>query len=231
MSVTVQQLVSDVELQLYQGQVSDDAAVERAQIKFWLSYYLNQLVAAECNEKVKRGEQIPAIYQTMAALEVPDIEERDDVEEVDERVFVEMDEEILDINKDAGVIALLDEDNNEIKKATMTTILQFKHLKFGAPSLDNLLYYREGQKIYIYGFKPSDVPFSTIQVWYVPKQDLTTMTESDEVKVSDLVLPQVIAATVEAGKLMLLGSQADRENDGVDKTQAVYHQQIRRPEW
>jgi hypothetical protein len=230
MSVTVNQIVSDVELQLYQGQISDDAATERAQIKFWLSYHLNQLVATECNEKVKRGESLPAIYQTMAALEIPDIEERDDVAEIDERVFIEMDEEILDLNKDAGVIAVLTEENDEIKKATLTTILQFKHLKFGGPSLDNLLYYREGQKIYIYGFKPSDVPFSTIQVWYVPKQDLTTMADSDEVKVSDLVLPQLIASAVETGKLQLFGSQADLENDGADKAQPVYHQQIRRPE-
>ena len=148
---TVNQIVSDVELQLYQGQVSDDAATERAQIKFWISYHLNQLVAAECNEHVKRGQVIPAVYQTPATIEAPDIEELDDIDEDDERVYVDMDEEILDLNKDAGVIVVLDDQNNEIKKATISTILQFKHSRFGAPSLDNLLYYREGQRIFIYG--------------------------------------------------------------------------------
>lgn len=225
---TVREMVSDVELALYQGQISDDAETEREQIKFWLSYHLNQLVATECNEKVKRGEQIPAIYQVRASLEVPDLEETDEVDETDERVYVTMDEEILDLNKDAGVIAVLDEQNDEIKKTTIGTILQFKHTKFGAPSLGNLLYYREGQKIYIYGFKPSDVPFATIQVWYVPKQNLREMAETEEVLCSALVLPQVIAAAVETGKHQLLGSQADPENDGVEKTSPVYHQQIRR---
>lgn len=227
---TVNEIVSDVELQLYQGQVSDDASVDRAQIKFWISYHLNQLVAAECNEHTKRGQVIPPIYQTKATLEVPDIEELDGIDEDDERIYIEMDEEILNLNKDAGVIAILNDQNDEIKKASLTTILQFKHTKFGKPSLDNLLYYREGQKIFIYGFKAVDIPFESIQVWFVPKQNLLDMAETDEVKCSDLVLPQVIAAAVETGKLQLLGSQADRENDGADKTVPVYHQQIRRPE-
>jgi hypothetical protein len=56
------------------------------------------------------------------------------------------------------------------------------------------------------------------------------MADSDEVKCSDLVLPQVIAATVEAGKLELYGSQADKINDGEDNSVPVYHQQIRKPE-
>lgn len=226
---TVKEIVSDVELQLYQGAISDDAEVEREQIKFWISYHLNQIVATELNEKVKRGEAFPAIYQVRAALEVPELEETDDVDETDERVYVTMDEEILDLNKDAGVIAVLTEENDECKKATIGTILQFKHTKFGKPSLDNLLYYREGQKLYIYGFKPSDVPFATIQVWYVPKQNLREMEETDEVLCSALVLPQVIAAAVETGKHQLLGSQADHENDGAEKVSPVYHQQIRRP--
>src|SRR5687768_18588183 len=136
---TVNEIVSDVMLQLYQGQISDDAATERSQVKFWVSNHLNQLVAAELNEKVKRGEGLPAIYQVKATIEVPALEALSDVDESDERIYVEMDEEILTLNKDAGVIAVLDEDNNEIKKTTLTTLLQFKHQKFGKPSLDNLL--------------------------------------------------------------------------------------------
>lgn len=227
---TVNEIVSDVMLQLYQGQISDDAATERSQVKFWVSNHLNQLVAAELNEKTKRGESLPAIYQVKATIEVPAIEALANVDEADERIYVDMDAEILTLNKDAGCIAVLDEDNNEIKKTTLTTLLQFKHQKFGKPSLDNLLYYREGQRLFIYGIKAVDIPFAYIQVWYVPKQDLLTMAETAEVLCSDLVLPQVIAASVETGKLQLYGTQADHESDGVDKSTPIYHQQIRRPE-
>ena len=56
------------------------------------------------------------------------------------------------------------------------------------------------------------------------------MAETDEVLCSDLVLPQVIAASVETGKLQLYGTQADVQNNGSEDAQPVYHQQIRRPE-
>ena len=227
---TVREIVSDVHLQLYQGQVSDDAETERDQIKFWLSYHLNQVVATECNEHTKRGQLVPAIYQVPDDLEVLDLEEMDGISEEDERIYVEMAADVLDLNKDAGVIAILTDQNDEVKKATITTILQFKHQKFGKPSLDNLLYYREGRKIFIYGFKAVDIPFSTIRIWYVPKQNLLEMGEDDEVLCSALALPQVIASAVETGKMQLLGSQADHESDGAEKINPVYHQQIRRPE-
>lgn len=227
---TKAQLISDCELQLYAGSVSDDAAVEKSQLAFWLSYYLNQLVATECNEHLKRGQSIPAVYQTRAALEVPALEELDNIDETDERVYIELDEEVLTLNKDGGVIAVLDDQNNEFKKVDIQTLQQFKHTKFGAPSIDNILYYREGNKIYLNGFKAVDIPFEHVQVWFVPKQNLLDMADSDEVKCSDLVLPQVIAATVEAGKLELYGSQADKINDGEDNSVPVYHQQIRKPE-
>ena len=67
-------------------------------------------------------------------------------------------------------------------------------------------------------------------MWFVPKQNLLEMAETDEVKVSALVLPQVIAAAVETGKLQLYGSQADQTNNGAEDATPVYHQQIRRPE-
>jgi hypothetical protein len=228
--VTVQEFVSDVELQLLQGAPSDDSELEHAQIKAWGSYNLNQLVANELNEKIKRGEQIPAVYQVRAALEIPELEEIDGVDESDERIFVEMDNDILTLNKDMGVIVVTDEEGGEIKKADIQTLQIFKHMRFGKPTLENPLYYRQGRKIFLLGFKPVDIPFSLIEVFYVPKQNLADMADTDEILCSDLVLPQVIAATVQTGKLQLYGTQQDTSNDGVDVKGVQYHTAIQRPE-
>ena len=228
--VTKSQIISDIELQLYGGTISDDAAIEKSQIAFWASNFLNQFVANECNEHLKRGQYIPSVYQTQATIEVPILEELEDIDEDDERIYIELDEEVLTLNKDGGVLTLLDDQNNEFKKVDIQTLQMFKHTKFGKPSHDNILYYRQGNRIFLYGFKPVDIPFEAVQVWFVPKQNLLEMTDDQEVKVSDLVLPQVIAATVETGKLQLYGSQADKTNNAEDDSVPVYHQQIRRPE-
>lgn len=230
MAITKAQLISDCELSLYAGTISDDAAVEKDQLSFWISYHLNNLVATECNEKLKRGESIPAIYQVRAALEIPELEALDDVDESDERIYCEMDNEILTLNSDMGLITVLDEEGEEIKKAGIQTLQLFKHMRFGKPTLENPLYYRQGLKIFLLGFKPVDIPFSLIQVFYVPKQSLLDMDDDEEVLCSDLVLPELIARVTQEGKLMLYGTQADQANNGVDDSKPVYHQQIKSPQ-
>lgn len=228
--ITKEQFISDVILQLTQSAPSDDLELEDKQIAIWGTYHLNQLVATECNEKTKRGEQIPSIYVKRTELEVSELEEEAGVNESDERIFVTLDEEILDLNKDAGVVMVETDERDEVKKMNFADSQIFKHMRFGKPSLENLLYYRQGQKIYVEGFKSVDIPFNSLFIYYVPKQDLLTMDDEDEILVSDLVLPELINAVVQRGKLQLYGTQQDEENDGQDNKEVQYHRAIQRPE-
>lgn len=227
--MTVAQFVSDVELQLLQGAVSDDSELEKDQIKMWGSYQLNQLVANEINSKLARGESIPAIYIVRTELEVPELEEEDDVDELDERIFVELDNEVLTLNHDSGVVLVQTSELDEIQKADIQSMQLFKKMRFSKPSDQNPVYYRQDLKIFLEGFKPADLPFDKIFVFYVPKQDLLTMDEDDEILCSDLVLPEVINQVVQRGKLQMYGTQQDLESDGVDVKKTQYHTAISNP--
>jgi hypothetical protein len=224
--MTVAQFVSDVELMLYQGAISDDNAIEKAQIKMWGTYHLNQLVTTELNEKNKRGELIPNIY---IVKETVDVQEEESVAGED-RVFAELESEPLNINKGGGILQVWDDDDNEITKTDIQSLALCKRMRFSKPSPDNVMYSHEGSKIYFPGLKPSDIPFEQAQVWYVPKQDLLTMEETDELLASDLVLPEVVNQVVARGRLQLFGSEKDLENDGEEKQAPVYHQQIKSPQ-
>lgn len=226
---TVRDLVSDIELATYQGDISDDIALEKSQIKYWISTDLNSLVANECNEKIKRQEMIPAIYVKRTELEVPDIE-TDDVDECDERIFLDLPEDVLTINKDMGIVRVITDEGDPILRASLETLDYIRNLRFAKPSANNLVYYHQQKKLFIEGFKPSDIPFNSLFVFYVPKQDLLTMADTDEVLVSDLVLPTLIDSVVNRAKSEIYGSEQDTESDGTDKTQPIYHQQIRKQE-
>lgn len=63
-SITKNQLISDIQLQLNQGILSDDSELERGQIAAWIDYELNQLIRQECDAAVKAAKQIPPIYIT-----------------------------------------------------------------------------------------------------------------------------------------------------------------------
>lgn len=227
---TKSQIISDIETSLHQGAPSSSAETEWAQLEFWASYELNQLVATEINSKTAKGEMVPPIYIKRTAVETAEPEVNDDVDEDDERLCITLDVEILDCNKDAGTCQVLTDEYEELKKVDLATLQQFKNLRYSKPSLDNPLYYRIGNKIFVPGFKAVDAPFNKLFVDYVPKQDLMTMDDDDEVLVSALVLPELINRCVDRGKLMLYGTQPDQSNNGDDTKEIKYHTAIQRPE-
>lgn len=64
---SVPQLISDIELQLNQGAISDDTELSRSQIAYWIEYELNTLVQQECEVALKLGKPLPGIYISRAA--------------------------------------------------------------------------------------------------------------------------------------------------------------------
>ncbi|MFN5251879.1 MAG: hypothetical protein ACK5DE_12620 [Bacteroidota bacterium] len=60
--ITKNQLISDIELQLNQGNISDDSELDRTQIAQWTDYELYQMVRQECDAALKAGKQIPPLY-------------------------------------------------------------------------------------------------------------------------------------------------------------------------
>lgn len=226
---TKAQLISTVFLQVYEGAPSDDANLEEREVAFWLTLHLNQLVATELNEKLKRGEPFPSIYKKRASCEVLTLEDIDCGDDCQDRVFTELTEDILTINRDAGVLRVITDEGDIVLKASIETLDFLRYMPFAKPSSENLVYVREGKKFYIEGMKGVDVPFSKLNIDYIPKQDLSSMAETDEVLVSDLVLPELIDLTVQRAKQEIYGSQQDLANNGVDDSTPVYHTQIANP--
>jgi hypothetical protein len=226
---TKAQLVSDVILQVYEGAPSDDANLEADQVAFWLTYYLNQLVATELNEKLKRGEMFPSVYKKRASCEVLAVEASDCNDACQTRVYATLDEEVLTINKDAGIMRVTTDEGDVVLKASVETLDMLRYMPWAKPSSENLVYLREGSKIYVEGMKSVDVPFNEINVDYIPKQDVYAMADTDTVLVSDLVLPDLIDLTVRKAKLEIYGSQQDVTNDGIDNSAPTYHEQIANP--
>jgi len=225
--MTVEQFVSDIELQAYQGAISDDAELDKRQIKFWGSYFLNMLVATECNSKIARDEQIPVIYKKRATCKVPEQEDVDCTDDCNDRVFVTLPEDVLTLNKDAGIIRVSTDEGDMVTKMSVETIDMIRYMPYASPSLENLVYYRQGQLLFVEGFKPVDLPFTELNIDYVPKQNLLELEDSDEFLVSDLVAPQLIAMTVDQAKRELYGTQQDQENDGQDNKKLQYHTAIK----
>lgn len=217
---TKRQLIYDTLMQISQAAPSDDIEISEKQVAFWLSYELNRLVTVELNEKTKRGEPFPAVYVKRSDLEVGEVGD-------DGRIYVELDEEPLALNKQAGILTVITDQEDEIKRSDLQSIQSLKHLRFAKPSFENPLYYHQyPNHLYIVGFGEVDLPFNEVAIFYVPRQDLLTMDDDEEVLVSPIILPDVISATVDRGMAELYGGQQDTANDGSDSKTNVYHRTI-----
>lgn len=222
---TVQQLLGDVILQVYEGSPSDDNSLDERQVLFWLSYHLNELVTQECNRKIKKDEAIPPIYTKRAAYQPIDIE-TNPAGTPQDRLFVTLDDQVLALWKDAGIIRVTTSDGNIVTRVNLADLNMLLYMPFACPTAENPVFYRQAEKIYLVGFKDVDAPFEELNVDYVPKQDLTTASLTDEVLVSDETLPRIIDLTVQRAKLEIYGTTSDEENDGTDKKPLVYHTAI-----
>ena len=218
-------IIDDVILRLTQGAPSDDLELETLQVAYWIQTHLNQVVANEVNEKLKRKETIPAVYIISEEQELL----TEDSEFGDGRYYVTLDNEILTVNHGMGVIQVWDEEGNEIKKADVQTLTLIKNMRFAKPTSENVVYSHEGNKIYFPGLKESDIQFEQIRAWYIPRQDILSADDDYEVLISDLSLPILIDLAVETGKQQMYGTLPDESNDGRDAKDLVYHTAIKNP--
>lgn len=233
MNHTKNSLISDIILQLTQGSPSDDLALEEDQVAAWIDYHLNDLVRREIIDYQKKGYLIPPIY-IRRDIEL-DLQEENiaDVDDNKQRIFVdlnELEEDILDLPRDTGIVRVLDYDRNLINKTSVEDIESIRNLRFAKPSPENVLYYREGKTILIIeGFNTPDIEFNPIMISYVPKQNVFELGDDDEVLITDQLVPILIDLCVQRGKLQLYGSQPDSSNDGKDVKQTQYHTAIQNP--
>lgn len=223
---TKSQLISDVILQLTQSAPTDDLAIEESQVASWLSDALNELIVNEVESEMKKGNSIPAVYITRETG-LPLTEENvADLDDENQRMYLQLSSEVLDLKNESGIIKVLDYDLNPIFKTASEDLEIYNALRFARATSENPLYYSEDNKIFVKGFTTADLEFNEFMVWYIKRQNLLTMADTDEVKVSDQLRNVLVQTVVEKGKNELYGSQPDENNDGVDRKVPVYHRQL-----
>lgn len=227
--ITKAKLLDDIELQLLQSAPSDDSELSKVQVAQWVQYHLHDLIRREIVGEMSKGNMIPPIYIIREDGFELDEEAVVDMEDDRQRMWVELANDVLDLPKDSGLVQVLDYDYNLISKASLEKMNLINSLRFAKSSPKNLLYFRQGKKIFVEGLQTSEISYTPIIVDYVPKQDILALADTDEVIISDQLIPVLIDLCVQRGKLMLYGTQADKESDGIDYKQTQYHTAISNP--
>lgn len=270
--ITKNQLISDIELQLNQGNISDDSELDRTQIAQWVDYELYQLIRQECDAAMKQGKQIPPLYITREVANM--LTEEQLVIEVanyaalpgtgvigkiyyakdtnkyykwvttgwvqitayeveaaqsNQRMYFSLVGEVVDLYNDGGVIRVLTDEYDVVNKSSVDSLDMVRNLRFSGPSSEQLVWYRTNKQIYVEGLNTSEIPDNSFIVDYVEKQNVLSLTDNQEIRVSDMLLPMLIDRVVQRGKLQMYGTVPDTANDGADVKQQMYHTAISNP--
>lgn len=225
--MTKEQFISDVILQVLQSAPSDDTEIEKDQIAFWGSYHLEALQRQEIDTELKNARMIPPVYLKHESCKPILMEPADCGTGCQDRFYFTVVSPVLDLANDRGIAQIVTDQGDIVYKAAVESLNMFKRMRFAKPSSSNLLYTRQGQTFYVEGIKGSEMEFSEITIDYVPKQDIMSLTDTDEIKVSSLLIPTLIDLVVQRLKLQMYGSTPDVANDGVDVKNIQYHTAIK----
>lgn len=270
--ITKNQLISDIELQLNQGVISDDTQLDRQQIAQWLDYELYQLVRQECDAALRQGKQIPPIYIVRESANILSEEQlvievanyaalpgagqlgkiyytqdtnkyykwdftgwveisQYEVQraEANQRMSFTLSSDVVDLINDSGVLRVLTDEYDEVKKSSIQSLDMVKNLRFAGPSSETLVWYRSGKQIFIEGLNTAEIYDNTFIVDYVEKQNVVVLGLTQDIRITDILLPVLIDKVVQRGKLQMYGTVPDVGNDGVDVKQQMYHTAISNP--
>lgn len=222
-------IIDDIFLQLTQSSPSDDSEIEKDQIAFQLQYELNNLIKQEISAEKAAGRQIPPIYITIEDCNVINVEDLECTADCKDRVYIDITGEVVDLQKDAGLVRIITDEGDVVLPASVESLDVINNLRFAKASRTNPIYYRQAKRIFIEGVGEAEVDLSKVTVYYVNKQDILALEDTDEVIMTDQIKPLVIDAVLKRMKLEIYGSEADTDSDSVDVKQARYHNIIANP--
>jgi len=212
--MTKDQAISDIILRLSGGKPSDDLELERSQVGFWISLARDLVLKKYLDSKLAKGESIdPSFIKRDPAKELNSELDFSSDPECETRLYIVLDHEPLDLLEDAGVIRVRTNDGSRVDKADISTVDMISEMEFCKPSIENLVYYRQGKRLVIMGVPLAMKDLIYITTWYVPKEDLECLTDVDEINLSSDLLVAVLDVAEEIGRRQVFGPQ-DLENDG-----------------
>lgn len=181
--MTKEQLISDIILRVSGGKPSDDLELEPTQIAHWATVARDELVSAYLEKQIRSGKGIDPFFIEKEVGKQLNQETDSFVEPDDNRLYFEVDKTPLALANDMAVVRVLTQDGVKVDKVFLEEVDEINQLEFSKPGPENLVYYREKEKIIILGVPVSMKDLIQFTVWYVPTQDINHIDDTDVIDI------------------------------------------------
>lgn len=205
---TASQLISDIELRLSKGVITDDFQVDRRQILFWLNQSREELMKAYID-----SEGSSELESFLSKVEcVPISSEDDECIKCGSKFYIELPTSVSSLPNDIGVYRVETQAGTTIKKISPSEVSRIKHSRFGKPSPTKMYYYRVKNTLHIEGGGKIFLNGGKVTL-YVISYDVSIENENDEYPISSFLVARLLDLVEERGRRQL-GMPEDLVEDG-----------------
>lgn len=204
-------LISDIELRLSKGNVSDDFQIDRRQIRHWLDVVRTAMI----READDKGGVSQALEDYLKLYECNLIEE--ELKGCDDgcdnlRYTVTLPSRVASLKNDLGVYRVETQGGETVKRMRLSEVSRFKHLKYGRPSNVNISWYRVDDKLFIQGGTDNFKKNGKINL-YLVLEDSSDLSDDDEFPVDHSLIAPILDRVEAIGRRQLEMIE-DEANDG-----------------
>lgn len=221
--MTKNEAISDIELRLTRGKPSDDLELSRDLIEHWLDTVRDSLVADRLDRLAQAGEPIPEIYIKKLTCNVAESENIACVDDCDQRyTFTLTDTSVtpnvlyktLDVIGHRGIVRVTTQGGKILIPSSPIAADCMSFLRFSKPSRQNMMFYKEGDEIFIIGLTEQLSKSTKFNVYFVQSNAFETLGDDDEVPIEGRMEAALLDAVEEIGLRLLAGEYEDLQNDG-----------------
>lgn len=209
---TINELISDVELRLTRGNISDDFTIDRRQIQFWLDNIRAELIDANSKNDAETATSWDSFMVEYPCVKV-DIKEADCPDVCDSNTYeLTLPTKVMTLVNDMGIYRVEAQSGKTIQRIRLSEKSRIMNTALSKPSQSNIYYYRVNDKLRFLGGTDNFYKNGSLNLYLIPSSTEGLSLE-DEYPI-DKELLRVLLDQAEAIGRRVLSLPEDKANDG-----------------
>lgn len=214
--ITRSELISDIELRIYQGKPSDDSELSRSQIGHWIDSARGLVLAEKINKDLSKGLQISPLYVEKEDC-IPLESELSDCNGscYQGRFYIEMESEIMTLYKDMGLIRIVDNYGRSLIGTDQNFSEILSDLPYVGTSNSRQTYFREKKRIFISKNSKNSMPLYKYTVFFI-RDGVDNLDDTMPYPIEESLIPIILEEVEKIARRQMIDGVSDMDNDGTD---------------
>jgi hypothetical protein len=218
---TKNEIISDIELRLTRGKVSDDFELDKTQIGYWVDSMRDSVVTDYLNHSLANNDEVDLYYVESEKCNTHLVEDTacdDPSSTCWKRRYFDLNYDPLKLSDDRGIVLVTNQVGRKIYRAQHKDLQVLRGMDLSRPNATTLVWFREGQRMFVDGLPDKSGSDVSVTVYYAKALQGTNPTATTEYLLSTNLIDEVTEEVERiARREMRMDNFEDLVNDGTQE--------------